>query len=253
MKLTEYSIKHPVTSWMFALILLLGGIISYNGLGRLEDPEFTLKMAMITTSYPGASPAQVEEEVTYPIENALQQLPYVDFVTSISSTGLSQIIVEMKGTYRKDDLKQIWDELRRKVNDLEPRLPPGVMSPNVIDDFGDVYGVLLAVNGEGYSYEELKDYVDYLRRELVLIKGVGKVSVAGEQQEQVVVEIARNKLSTLGIPPDRIYQLLQTQNQVSNSGSIKIGSEYIRLHPSGEFQTVEELEGLLISNPGLPN
>lgn len=250
MKLTEYSIKHPVTSWMFALILLLGGIISYNGLGRLEDPEFTLKMAMITTSYPGASPAQVEEEVTYPIENALQQLPYVDFVTSISSTGLSQIIVEMKGTYRKDDLKQIWDELRRKVNDLEPRLPPGVMSPNVIDDFGDVYGVLLAVNGEGYSYEELKDYVDYLRRELVLIKGVGKVSVAGEQQEQVVVEIARNKLSTLGIPPDRIYQLLQTQNQVSNSGSIKIGSEYIRLHPSGEFQTVEELEGLLISNPG---
>ncbi|WP_432471526.1 efflux RND transporter permease subunit [Amphritea sp. HPY] len=250
MKLTEYSIRNPVTSWMFALILLLGGIISYNGLGRLEDPEFTLKMAMVTTSYPGASPAQVEEEVTYPIENALQQLPYVDFVTSISSTGLSQIIVEMKGTYRKDDLKQIWDELRRKVNDLTPGLPPGVMSPKVIDDFGDVYGVLLAVSGEGYSYEELKDYVDYLRRELVLIKGVGKVSVAGEQQEQVVVEIARNKLSALGIPPDRIYQLLQTQNQVSNSGSIKIGSEYIRLHPSGEFQTVEELEGLLISNPG---
>lgn len=250
MKLTEYSIRNPVTSWMFALILLLGGIISYNGLGRLEDPEFTLKMAMVTTSYPGASPAQVEEEVTYPIENALQQLPYVDFVTSISSTGLSQIIVEMKGTYRKDDLKQIWDELRRKVNDLTPSLPPGVMSPKVIDDFGDVYGVLLAVSGKGYSYEELKDYVDYLRRELVLIKGVGKVSVAGEQQEQVVVEIARNKLSALGIPPDRIYQLLQTQNQVSNSGSIKIGSEYIRLHPSGEFQSVEELEGLLVSNPG---
>ncbi|WP_293268359.1 efflux RND transporter permease subunit, partial [Neptunomonas sp.] len=250
MKLTEYSITNPVTSWMFALILLLGGIVSYNGLGRLEDPQFTLKMAMVTTNYPGASPAQVEEEVTYPIENALQQLPYVDFVTSISSTGLSQIIVEMKGTYRKDDLKQIWDELRRKVNDLTPSLPPGVMSPNVIDEFGDVYGVLLAVSGEGYSYEELKDYVDYLRRELVLIKGVGKVTVAGEQQEQVVVEIARNKLSALGISPDRIYQLLQTQNQVSNSGSIKIGSEYIRLHPTGEFQSVEELEGLLISNSG---
>ncbi len=250
MKLTEYSIKSPVTSWMFALILLLGGIVSYNGLGRLEDPEFTLKMAMVTTSYPGASPAQVEEEVTYPIENALQQLSYVDFVTSISSTGLSQIIVEMKGTYRKDDLQQIWDELRRKVSDLTPNLPPGVMNPNVIDEFGDVYGVLLAVSGEGYSYEELKDYVDYLRRELVLIKGVGKVTVAGEQQEQVVVEIARNKLSALGISPDRIYQLLQTQNQVSNSGSIKIGSEYIRLYPTGEFQSVEELEGLLISNSG---
>ncbi|WP_028468373.1 efflux RND transporter permease subunit [Neptunomonas japonica] len=250
MKLTEYSITNPVTSWMFALILLLGGIVSYNGLGRLEDPEFTLKMAMVMTNYPGASPAQVEEEVTYPIENALQQLPYVDFVTSVSSTGLSQIIVEMKGTYRKDDLKQIWDELRRKVNDLSPNLPPGVLTPNVMDDFGDVYGVLLAINGEGYSYEELKDYSDYLRRELVLIQGVGKVTMAGEQQEQIVVEVARNKLSSLGISPDRIYQLLQTQNQVSNSGSIKIGSEYIRLHPTGEFQSVEELEGLLISNSG---
>lgn len=250
MKLAEYSINNRVTSWMFALILLLGGIISYNGLGRLEDPEFTLKMAMITTAYPGASPAQVEEEVAYPIENSLQQLPYVDFVTSISSTGLSQIIVHMKSTYRKEDLKQIWDELRRKINDLKPRLPSGVMSPNVIDDFGDVYGVLLAISGDGYTYEELKDYVDYLRRELVLIKGVGKVAVAGEQQEQVVVEIARNKLSALGIPPSRVYQLLQSQNQVSNSGSVKIGSEYIRLHPSGEFQSVKELENLLISNPG---
>lgn len=250
MKLTEYSIKRPVTSWMFALLLLIGGIISYNGLGRLEDPAFTLKMAMITTAYPGASPTQVEEEVTYPLENALQQLPYVDFVTSISSAGMSQIIIEMKGTYRKDDLQQIWDELRRKVNDLEVQLPPGVMKPQVIDEFGDVYGVLLAINGDGYSYEELKDYVDYLRRELVLIKGVGKVSVAGEQQEQVVVEIARNKLSALGIPAERIYQLLQTQNQVSNSGSVKVDSEYIRLHPSGEFNSVKELEGLLVSNSG---
>ena len=250
MRFTEYSVKNRVTSWMFALILLIGGIISYNGLGRLEDPEFTLKMAMITTTYPGASSVQVEEEVSYPIENALQQLPYVDYITSISSAGLSQIVVEMKDTYRKEDLKQIWDELRRKIHDLEPQLSPGVNSPNVIDDFGDVYGVLFAVSGDGYSYEELKDYVDYLRRELVLVKGVGKVTVAGLQQEQVVVEIARNKLAALGIPPSRIYQLLQTQNQVSNSGSVKVGSEYIRLHPSGEFQSVQELENLLISNPG---
>ncbi len=250
MRIAEYSINNRVTSWMFALILLIGGIVAYGSLSRLEDPEFTLKMAMITTAYPGASPAQVEEEVSYPIENALQQLPYVDFVTSISSAGFSQIVVEMKSTYRKEDLRQIWDELRRKVSDLEPQLPPGVSRPNVIDDFGDVYGVLLAVSGEGYSYEELQDYVDHLRRELVLVKGVGKVTVAGEQEEQVVVEIARNKLSALGISPGRIYQLLQTQNQVSNAGSIKIGGEYIRFHPSGEFQSVEELEGLLISSPG---
>jgi multidrug efflux pump subunit AcrB len=250
MKLAKYSIKNRVTSWMFAFILLIGGIVSYYGLGRLEDPEFTLKQAMITTVYPGATPAQVEEEVTYPLENAIQQLPSVDFVTSISSAGFSQIMVEMKSTYRKADLKQIWDELRRKVNDLTPHLPPGVMAPNVIDDFGDVYGALFAVSGQGYSYEEIKDYVDYLRRELVLVKGVGKVTVAGEQQEQVVVEIARSKLAALGIPMTRIYQLLQTQNQVSNAGSVKIGDEYIRLHPSGEFNSVKELEYLIISNAG---
>lgn len=250
MKLTEYSIKRPVTSWMFTLLLLVGGVIAYNALGRLEDPSYTIKQAMITTAYPGASPKQVEEEVTYPLENAVQQLPYVDYVTSISSAGLSQIIIEMKSTYRKDDLQQIWDALRRKVNDLEGQLPPGVATPTVLDEFGDVYGVLLAVNGDGYSYEELKDYVDYLRRELVLIKGVGKVTVAGEQQEEVVVEIARSKLSALGIPASRIYELLQTQNQVSNAGSIKVDSEYIRLHPTGEFNSVKELEGLLVSNPG---
>ncbi|WP_426358207.1 efflux RND transporter permease subunit [Pseudocolwellia sp. HL-MZ19] len=250
MKLTEYSINNSVTSWMFAIILLFGGIVAYNGLGRLEDPEFTLKMAMVTTTYPGASPSQVEEEVSYPIENAIQQLPYVKYVTSISSAGFSQIVVEMKPNYRKDDLKQIWDELRRKINDLKPQLPPGVNTPTVIDDFGDVFGVLLAISGDGYTYEELKDYSDYLRRELVLMKGVGKVSVAGEQQEQIVVEITRNKLAALGISSSRIYQLLQTQNQVSNSGRVKIGTEYIRLHPTGEFQTVKELEGLIISNPG---
>lgn len=250
MKLAEYSIKNRVTSWMFAFILLLGGIVAYNGLGRLEDPEFTLKRAMVTTAYPGASPTQVEEEVTYPLENAIQQLPYVDFVTSISSAGFSQITVEMKPTYRKQDLRQIWDELRRKVNDLKGKLPPGVIAPHVIDDFGDVYGVLFAISGQGYSYEEIKDYVDYLRRELVLIKGVGKITVAGEQQAQVVVEITRSKLAALGISANRIFQLLHTQNQVSNSGAIKTGSEYIRFSPTGEFKSVKELENLIISNPG---
>ena len=250
MNLAQYSIQHRVVSWMFALILLIGGIVSYNGLGRLEDPSFTLKTAMIITAYPGASPEQVEEELSYPIENALQQLPYVDYVTSISSAGLSQISVEMKNHYRKKDLKQIWNELRSKMDDLAPTLPPGVQPSQIMDDFGDVYGILLAVTGDGYSYEELKDYVDFLRRELVLVNGVGKVSIAGEQQEQVVVEVSRNKLSALGISPERIYQLLQTQNQVSNSGSVKIGSEYIRLHPSGEFQDVSELKDLIISNPG---
>lgn len=223
--------------------------MAYFGLGRLEDPQFTLKQALIITSYPGASPLQVEEEVSYPIENAIQQLPYVDHVTSISTNGTSQIMVEMKGIYRAKELKQIWDELRRKVNDLRPALPPGVQAPVVNDDFGDVYGMLYAITGEGYSDEEIRDYVDFLRRELVLVDGVGKVSVSGRQQEQVVVEISRSRLASLGIPPTQIASLLQTQNVVSNAGALRLGPDRIRIHPTGEFQSVQELEQLIISNP----
>ncbi len=235
---------------MFTLLLLIGGSVSYFDLGQLEDPEFTLKKAMVITMYPGASPQQVEEEVTFPLENAIQQLPYVDYVTSISSNGKSQISVEMKSTYRKEQLRQIWDEMRRKINDLSPSLPSGVYPSTVLDDFADVYGVMYSVTGDGYSYDELKDYVDFLKRELVLVKGVSKVTVAGEQQPQVMVEVSTRKLAQLGIAPSHIFQLLQSQNTVSNAGKIRVGDESIRLHPTGEFKDVKELETLLISKPG---
>ena len=250
MDIARYFIQYKTTSWLVTAILLLGGIVSYLGLGQLEDPKFTIKQAMIITNYPGASPQQVEEEVTYPIENVIQELPYVDFINSISANGQSQIVVEMKSIYRKNELRQIWDELRRKINDLEPRLPPGVQSPVVRDDFGDVYGVLMTITGEGYNTEEINDYVDYLRRELVLVEGVGKVSVQGQRQEQVVVEISTAKLTSLGISPQRIYSLLSTQNEVSNAGKIKIGPELVRFNPTGEFESIDELKSLIISSPG---
>ncbi|TLX51859.1 MFS transporter [Pseudoalteromonas ruthenica] len=250
MNLAAFAIERKVISWMFALFLLIGGTVSYFSLGQLEDPEFTLKKAMVITLYPGASPQQVEEEVTYPIENAIQELPYVDYVTSISSNGKSQITVEMKSTYRKEDLRQIWDELRRKINDVSASMPPGVYPSQVIDDFGDVYGVTLAVTGDGYSYDELKDYVDFLKRELVLVDGVGKVTVAGEQQSQVIVEVSTHKLAQLGLSPERIFSLLQAQNTVSNAGRVMVDGESIRLHPTGEFDNVVELEHVLISKPG---
>ncbi|MCK8120829.1 efflux RND transporter permease subunit [Pseudoalteromonas sp. 2CM32C] len=250
MSFAQFSIKKKVISWMFALLLLIGGSVSYFDLGQLEDPEFTLKQAMVITMYPGASPQQVEEEVTFPLENAIQQLPYVDHVTSISSNGKSQIAVEMKSTYRKEQLRQIWDEMRRKINDLSPSLPSGVYPSTILDDFGDVYGVLYSVVGDGYSYDELKDYTDYLKRELVLVKGVSKVTIAGEQQPQVMVEISTRKLAQLGIAPSHIFALLQSQNTVSNAGKIRVGDESIRFHPTGEFKDVKELETLLISKPG---
>ncbi|MFV2055319.1 MAG: efflux RND transporter permease subunit [Thiohalomonadales bacterium] len=250
MNIAEYFIKNKVISWVLTLIFLIGGIISYNGLGRLEDPEFTVKDAAIITLYPGASAQQVEEELTYLLENSIQELPYVDYIRSISSQGLSQITVTMKRVYGPDQLPQIWDELRRKINDLTPRLPPGVSSPIVNDDFGDVYGLMYAVIADGYSYKEMSDYVDYLKRELVLIDGVAKIAIAGTQQEQVFVEISRAKLTNLGISSKRIFELLATQNVVSEAGAVKAGSEYIRFHPTGEFQDVKELEGLIISDYG---
>ncbi|EGQ9203618.1 efflux RND transporter permease subunit VexK [Vibrio cholerae] len=245
-----YFINNRVISWMVSLIFLIGGTAAFFNLGRLEDPAFTIKDAMVVTSYPGATPQQVEEEVTYPLEKAIQQLTYVDEVNSISSRGLSQITVTMKNNYGPDDLPQIWDELRRKVNDLKGALPPGVNPPLVIDDFGDVYGILLAVTGEGYSYKELLDYVDYLRRELELIDGVSKVSVSGQQQEQVFIEISMKRISTLGISPQTVFNLLSTQNLVSDAGAIRIGSEYIRIHPTGEFDDVEKLGDLILSERG---
>ncbi|EII3281394.1 efflux RND transporter permease subunit VmeI [Vibrio alginolyticus] len=248
--IAAYFIRNRVISWMVALIFLIGGIAAFFGLGRLEDPAFTIKDAMVVTSYPGATPQQVEEEVTYPIEKAIQQLTYVDEVNSISSRGLSQITVTMKNNYGPDDLPQIWDELRRKVNDLKGTLPPGVNEPQVIDDFGDVYGIVLAVTGDGYSYKELLDYVDYLRRELELVDGVSKVSVSGQQQEQVFIEVSMKKLSSIGLAPDTVFNLLSTQNVVSDAGAIRIGDEYIRIQPTGEFQSVDELGDLLITESG---
>lgn len=250
MNIAEYFIKNKVISWMFTLILLIGGTFSYFQLGQLEDPAFTIKDALVITSYPGATPLQVEEEVSYVLEKQILTLPYIDEVLSINSRGLSQITVTMKNIYGADELPQIWDELRRKVNDITNQLPPGVGKPKVIDDFGDVYGIMWAITGDGFNYDEISDYVDFLKRDIELIDGVSKVVVAGDQQEVVYIELSPNKLATLGISPSTIYNLLASQNTVQLSGAILKGSEYIYVHPTGEFTSVKQLENLLITKQG---
>ncbi|MCL1139376.1 efflux RND transporter permease subunit [Shewanella pneumatophori] len=250
MNFAEYSITHKVISWMFALLLLVGGTISFFSLGQLEFPEFTIKQAMVVTAYPGASPEQVEEEVTLPLEDALQQLDGIKHITSVNSAGLSQIEIEIKDNYGAEELPQVWDEVRRKINDKAVELPPGVMAPKVIDDFGDVYGILLNVSGEGYSDRELQNYADFLRRELVLVDGIKKVTIAGIVNEQVVVEISQQKLNALGLDQNYIYGLINSQNVVSNAGSMLVGDNRIRIHPTGEFNNVSQMERLVISPPG---
>lgn len=249
MDFARYSIQKRTNSWLLLLILLIGGGVALNGLGRLEDPEFTLKQALVITPYPGASSQQVEEEVTHRLETAIQELPYIRHVTSISKPGLSQITVQIEDTYRREELKQVWDEVRRKVNDNQSQLPPGAGSAQVMDDFADVYGVLLALSGEGYSNKALHDYARFLQRELVLLDGVGKVTISGAQQEQIMVEMSRARLANLGIPPERIYDLLQQQNTVANAGRVKLSDDAVRFATSGEFTSVEDMEQLTISNP----
>ncbi|MGF1761476.1 efflux RND transporter permease subunit [Photobacterium sagamiensis] len=250
MNVAHYSIKNKVISWMFVLLMLIGGAISFTGLGQLEFPEFTIKNALVITPYPGASPEQVEEEVTLVLEDAIQQMKQIKHITSINSAGLSQIDVEIKDQYDVTMLPQVWDELRRKVSDAVAKLPPGAVTPQVLDDYSDVFGILMNIKGEGYSNRELENYADFLRRELVLIDGVKKVSVVGAPQEEVVVEISQQKLAALGLDQNYIYGLIQTQNVVSNAGKIRVGDGRIRIHPTGEFADVKEMERLLVSPTG---
>ena len=250
MNLTEYAIRQRVVSWMCVLLLFVGGIVSFFQLGQLEDPEFTVKEAIIAVPYPGASALEVEEEVTLPVELALQQLAQVDTVESISSAGLAQVTVTMKSTYREQELRQIWDEMRRKLNDLEPRLPPGTGAMQINDDFGDVFGIFLALTGEGFDYRALEDHADFLRRELVLVDGVSKVSIGGKRQQQIVVEVDRNRMAAMQVSPQMIQAAINSQSLVSNAGSLRINGQRLYVRPQGSATSAEQLSDLLLGQAG---
>ncbi|HCG5528197.1 TPA: multidrug efflux RND transporter permease subunit VmeV [Vibrio parahaemolyticus] len=246
MNIAEYSIKNKVISWLFIVILAIGGVTSFLELGRLEDPAFTIKDAMIVATYPGATSKEVEEELTYPLEKEIRKLPYIDRITSTSSNGMSQIMVSMKMDYGPDELPQIWDEMRRKINDLQPTLPQGVQSLQIIDDFGDVYGVMLMLTGDDYDYVELKRYADHLRREIELVDGVGKVDIAGDQQEMLFVEISLDRLASLNLDMTVVSGLLNQQNNVVSAGEVMVNGESLVIRPSGTLNTVQALENLII-------
>ncbi len=246
MKLPEYAVDNRAVVLFSMFLLFAGGLYSYDRLGKLEDPEFTIKTAMIMTLYPGASPTAVELQVTDEIERAVQQLEWLDEVRSISKAGISIVYVDIQERYRKKDLPQIWDKMRRKIYDVQPKLPPGAGRPEIYDDWGDVYGVFLALTGDGYSYAELKDYARYLQNELRLVQDVNRVMLWGLQQECVYVEISRARLSELGIHPESLIKTLNAQNKVVYSGSMETGSERIRINLSGDFRSIKEIKNLVV-------
>lgn len=252
MRIQEHFLDKPIRIWMVILLLGVGGIYALLNIGRLEDPLFTIKSAVIVTHYPGASAQQVEEEVTLPLENALQRLPSLDNVTSISGNGLSQITVNIHTRYLADQLPQIWDELRRRVGDAARQFPPGVQAPLVNDDFGDVYGYFFVIHGKDFTNSELRNYADQLRRDLVLVPGVAKVAVAGVEQEEVRIALSASKMTAYGMTPQRVADLLNRNNSVASAGTLRVDSESIRFHPTGELKTLDDLANLPILPAGSP-
>lgn len=246
MNITEFSIRHRVITFFSVALITVAGVFSFFGLGQLEDPEFTVKNALIITPYPGASVQEVEQEVTDKIESALQEMPELNSLHSRSMPGFSLIDVEIKGEYWSDRLPQVWDILRRKVNDVQTSLPSGAGTPDIVDDFGDVYGLMLGVVGDGFSYREIEDYVKIMQKEISLIKGVARVDLWGNQQSAIYIDISENKLASLGISPSTITHLLRNQNLVVDAGHIESDTYRLNIRPTGSFKSPQDIGDLLI-------
>jgi len=249
MNIAEFSIKNRLLSIIVILISLYGGWNAYQTMSRFEDPEFTIRTALIFTSYPGASPEEVAREVSEPLETALQQLEEVDKITSKSTAGLSEIRVDIKYKFSKNKkaLQNVWAKMRNKVIDAKSSLPAAANTPFVNDDFGDLYGFYYFITGEDYSPVELKNYAKSLQKEILQVKGVGKVVLAGEKKEAIFVEMSREQSARLGGSISTLYDILSHQNSVVSSGSVKIGDQRLVIDPSGAIDTVESIRNLLVS------
>lgn len=247
--MVDYFFRQKVISWMVAIILGVGGIVTFLGLGQLEFPEFTIRNALVITQYPGATPEQVEEEVTLQLEKAIQRIPNVKRVSSVNMVGLSQITVELKSGVQSKDLEQYWDNLRRKVGDTQATLPPGTSTSIVNDDFGDVFGLLMTLESEHYTLKQLEDFADLMQREIQLVDGVKKVSIAGTVNEQIIVSLDHDKMKALNVSTEAIAGLLTAQNVVGNAGAIKVQGKRLSIQPTGEFDNLDALGQVVIGSP----
>ncbi|MBF0382179.1 MAG: efflux RND transporter permease subunit [Magnetococcales bacterium] len=246
MDIARFAIEKSVITWMIMLGCLFGGWYGFETLGRYEDPEFTIKDALVITPYPGATASEVEKEVTDHLETAIQQMGQLEKITSKSKPGVSEITVTILPSFDKSSLPQVWDELRRKVGDAQHSLPPGVHTSKVIDDFGDVFGIYYALTGPGFSSRELYEVAKTIRKELLLVAGVAKVDFKGEQQERVFVEMSRSKLANQGLSPGVLINTLQSHNLISPAGGVRSGDNYIRIRPKQGFNTINEIADLLV-------
>ncbi|MCG8581397.1 MAG: efflux RND transporter permease subunit [Bacteroidales bacterium] len=247
MNIPKYALEHKKVIHLMLTLILVVGIGAYFTLGKKEDAPFIIKTAVLTATYPGATPEEVEELVTEVIEREVQAAPGVDFIKSESYYGFSKIFVNLYQHYSNDDMPQLWDELRRKVKYAQDKLPPGASEIGINDDFGDVFGLYFAVTAdEGFSYSELRDYANLVKTRLVPIEGVAKVNLFGEQQEVINLEVSSEKLSNLGIHPAQITEALQSQNSLVNTGDILLDDIQIKVKAEGDFRSIEDIQNVII-------
>ncbi|KAA5538710.1 efflux RND transporter permease subunit [Roseiconus nitratireducens] len=248
MNLAEISIEKRAITYFGIALIVVGGVFCYFQLGQLEDPEFSVKTAAITTTYPGASAEQVELEVTDRLETKLQEMTELKNVYSNSRPGLSIIKVDIKSNYWSERLPQVWDVLRKKVADVEPSLPPGAGKPKIGDDFGYVFGFLLAVSSDGFSYAELENYVKEMRKELSVVKGVARVDLWGVQEKRIYLDVSSARLAELNLTPAQFIQTLQSQNMVVDAGHVDYQTQRMRVSPTGAFLTPDEIGDLAVTS-----
>ncbi|EXZ77642.1 efflux RND transporter permease subunit [Bacteroides fragilis] len=248
MNLAKYSLDNTKVIYFFLAVLLIGGVFSFGKLGKKEDAPFVIKSAVIMTRYPGAEPAEVERLITEPISREIQSMSGVYKIKSESMYGISKITFELLPSLPASSIPQKWDELRRKVLNIQPQLPSGSSVPTVSDDFGDVFGIYYGLTADdGFSYEEMRNWAERIKTQVVTADGVMKVALFGTQTEVVNISISVNKLAGMGIDPKQLAGLLQSQNQIINTGEITAGEQQLRVVANGMYTTVDDIRNQIIT------
>lgn len=246
LNLAEWAIRHKQIVYFFIIAIITGGLWSYFHLGRSEDPDFTIRQAVVTAAWPGASAQQITQQVTDPLEKKLQDTKGLDYIKSFTHDGKTVIYVNLKDSVPKEEIQTRWHEIRNLVNDEWGSLPSGVMGPYINDRFDDVYGSIYAITGDGFSYEEKRKYAENIRRRLTGVEDVQKVELLGVQKQEIYVEMDQNKLASFGMRPSDVFAMLQQQGAMMPAGMIHTDSRNVAVRVEGLLDTVESLKELPI-------
>ncbi|MYM93501.1 efflux RND transporter permease subunit [Duganella vulcania] len=242
--LSRWALEHiPLTRYLIA-VLLIGGMLSYSNLGQDEDPPFTFRAMVVRANWPGATSLQMAEQVTDKLEKKLQETPDIDEISSYSKPGETTIILKLRESAPPKEVAQSWYQVRKKIGDIRGTLPPGVQGPFFNDEFGDTYGSIFALSGDGFTYAEMKDYADFVRQQLLGVPLVSKVELFGVQDEKINIEFSHKKFAQLGIPIEAIANQIATQNTVEATGVLVTPTDNLQVRVTGALKTVKDLEEL---------